>query len=221
MPNTKQLVAEILAQPQARLIVEQVSDALAKEQQKRQQFYEMIDEDMKAEFVNGEIIIHSPVKKRHNDATKRLFKLLDTFVEEKRLGFVGIEKIMISLTRNDYEPDICFFRKEKSEAFKPNQVLFPTPDFVVEILSDGNTQHDRVTKFMDYEEHGVEEYWIVDPDAEDIEQYHLQMGKYQLILKAKESTIESYVVAGFKMPIRAVFDPAINNEALRHILAGI
>ncbi|MEY4539280.1 MAG: hypothetical protein RLZZ306_1037, partial [Bacteroidota bacterium] len=29
-----------------------------------------------------------------------------------QLGFVGIEKIMITLTRNDYEPDICFFKKE-------------------------------------------------------------------------------------------------------------
>ena len=36
---------------------------------------------------------------------------------------------MITLTRNDYEPDICFFKKEKSDDFVENQTLFPAPDY--------------------------------------------------------------------------------------------
>ncbi len=32
-----------------------------------------------------------------------LFKLVDTYVDKHDLGFAGIEKIMILLTRNDYD----------------------------------------------------------------------------------------------------------------------
>lgn len=43
-----------------------------------------------------------------------------------------IEKATIGLTRNDYEPDICFFTAEKAAQFTEDQMIFPTPDFVVE-----------------------------------------------------------------------------------------
>ena len=69
---------------------------------------------------------------------------------------------MITLTRNDYEPDICFFRKDKSDNFTEDQVLFPAPDLVIEVLSDSTEKRDRGVKFKDYQAHKIEEYWIID-----------------------------------------------------------
>ncbi len=57
---------------------------------------------------------------------------LGDFVNKNNLGEVGAEKVMIALTRNDYEPDISFFSKEKASKFTDDQMLFPAPDFVVE-----------------------------------------------------------------------------------------
>ena len=129
------LVAVILEQSDAVLIVEQVQQKLKSEQQKRQAFYDLIDEDSKAEFVNGAIVYHSPVAKKHNDATKQLLRLLDVFTVIFKLGYVGVEKILPKFTRNDYEPDICFFDQEKAKGFQPGQVIFPVPDLAVEVLS--------------------------------------------------------------------------------------
>ncbi len=129
---------------------------------KRIEFYNNISEQEKAEFINGAVIIHSPVMKRHNEANSNLHKLIDTFVYKHQLGFVGIEKILIQLTRNDYEPDICFFKSTKAKSFKSNQSLFPAPDFIVEVLSKGTAHRDRGIKFEDYAVHGIAEYWIVD-----------------------------------------------------------
>ena len=54
------------------------------------------------------------------------------------------------------------------------------PDWIVEIVSPGNTAHDTRTKFNLYEENGVREYWIAYPKEQSIEAYVLQDGRYQL-----------------------------------------
>ena len=88
------------------------------------------------------------------------------------------------------------------------------------VLSESTEAIDRGIKFEDYAAHGVSEYWIVDPDQETIEQYLLQEGAYQLAVKVKTGTIASAVVAGFEIPVRAVFDEAEQLAALQAILAG-
>ncbi len=220
MFDDRNLVETIMEQPGAALIVRAVQDRLQEEQRKRAEFYEQINEKDKVEFINGEIVYHSQVVKEHNTATGWLYKLLDTFVSIHQLGFVGIEKILIQLTRNDYEPDLCFFKTEKAKDFKKGQMFFPVPDLVVEVLSQGkkSLERDRKIKFDDYEAHGVLEYWIIDPETETIEQYVLEKDQYELLLKSREGSIHSQAVAGFVIPIRAVFEEAANLAALRDIL---
>lgn len=221
MFDDKNLVDTILESSGAALIVQQVQEKLNEEQRRRQEFYEMIDEDSKAEFVNGEILYHSPVMKMHNDATKYLLNLLMNYVDEHDLGFVGVEKILTQFTRNDYEPDICFFGNDKAVHFKPNQLFFPVPDFVAEVLSKSSQKmidHDRKTKYEDYEQHGVLEYWIIDPEEKTVEQYLLENGKYKLILKASQGTVSSFAVEGFVIPIPAIFSKEENKKTLRQIL---
>ena len=89
----------------------------------------------------------------------------------------------------------------------------------MEVLSESTEAIDRGIKFEDYAAHGVAEYWIVDPVAETIEQYLLQEGVYRLAVKVKTGTIASAVVAGFEIPVRAVFDGAEQLAALQAILA--
>ncbi len=127
---------QALQMPDAVLFARKLDSALKAEQKKRRHFYEIVEENKKMEFINGDIISQSSVKLQHNSATKLLCLLLQTFVAKHKLGFVGVEKILVSLTRNDYETDLCFFGMEKSKSFKKKQMQFPAPDFVVEVLSD-------------------------------------------------------------------------------------
>ncbi len=209
----------ILEMPNAVLLIRKLEKKLAAEQKQRRRFYEIVEENKKMEFINGEIVFHSPVRLQHNSATKLLCGLLNAFVIKHKLGFVGIEKIMVSLTRNDYEPDVCFFGSSKAKNFKPKQVQFPSPDFVVEVLSDSTSKNDRETKFQDYAAHGVQEYWIIDADKQIVEQYFLQNEQYELLLKAKDGAIESVVLPDFIIPIRAIFDEAENLKALAKLIA--
>ena len=209
---------QILEMPNAAILAERLKSALEEEQQKRRHFYEIITEDKKMEFINGEIIFHSPAKLRHTTSVKLLTNLLSNFVIQNKSGYVGGEKMLVSLTRNDYEPDVCFFEKIKSQDFKPDQMQFPAPDLAVEVLSPSTEKYDRETKFQDYAAHGVREYWIVDAEHEIIEQYFLQNEEYELLLKAKDGTILSVVLPDFKIQIRAVFDEQTNLEELKRLI---
>lgn len=214
-----QLVATILSSPNAPNLVKEVQQKLVDECKKRLQFYNDITEQQKAEFINGEVVIHSPVKKADNDVSGLVLNLLSNYVRKHNLGFLGYEKILISLTRNDYEPDICFFKKEKSQNFEPDKSLFPAPDFVLEVLSKSTESNDRGIKFNDYQNHSVLEYWLIHPTKEYVEQYLLNESKqYELFLKASEGNIESKAIKGFKTPIAAMFDKAVNMEALAQIM---
>lgn len=78
-----------------------------------------VDENIKAEFILGEIIYHSPVYGRHWMASSNMTTELLPYVKKQKLGKVGYEKVMVRLTRNDYEPDICFWSTEKTASFRP------------------------------------------------------------------------------------------------------
>ena len=211
----------LLNSPRLPFIARRIDAVLADEKQRRREFYAQIDEDDKAEFINGEIVMHSPVRLRHNAASGHLYRLVSSYVAVHRLGYVGFEKIMISLTRNDYEPDICYFNTARAATFFPDQMRFPAPDLVVEVISESTEQRDRGVKFDDYAAHGVSEYWIIDPDAETLEQYHLAEGddSYRLVIKAMTGQVRSFAIPGFEIPVRAIFDAEVNQVVLLALLA--
>lgn len=216
--ESDQLLERLLESPRLPFFARRIQDVLADEQAARRHFYETITEGDKVEYINGDIVYHSPVKLEHNQAGRLLLTLLSTYVTVHGLGFVGYEKILISLTRNDYEPDLCYFGPQKAAAFQPRQMRFPAPDFVVEILSESTEANDRTVKFEDYAAHGVAEYWIIDPAAETVEQYILAGEVYELLVKVNNGILQSRAVPGFDISVRAIFDESENVRALQGIL---
>ncbi len=212
------LTEQLYRSPKLGLYYHDIRTTLSEERKKRKQFYKDVREDQKAEFINGEVIVHSPVRIEHELASSSLHVLLRTYSIVHNLGYVGHEKMMISLSRNDYEPDICFWSKAKSKKFKPKQTQFPTPDFIAEVLSPSTEDNDRTIKFEDYAAHGVKEYWIIDPAYQVVEQYFLDNGVYRLHIKADSGILKSRAVKGFVIPVAALFDEAENLAALREIL---
>ena len=113
---------------------------------------------------------------------------------------------------------LCFFRKEKAEIFTPDQMMFPAPDFIAEILSPSTEGRDRGVKFEDFAAHGVGEYWLLDPEAEVGEQYVLEDDRYVLRMKSGSGEIESAMIDGFLIPVRALFDGEANLREVQRIV---
>ncbi len=191
------------------------------EQQRREKFTEELSDDTKAEFINGQIVVHSPARRIHLDVSFFVTNLLGNFVMRNGLGVVFKEKCFVRCTRNDCEPDVCFFGTAKSEGWENDTEIFPPPDLVVEILSPSTARNDRTVKLQDYARHDVGEYWIMDGDAETVEQYTLPPGTKAYGLKAKLSPGEhltSTVIASFTVPVAAFFDAQENQRAMRALL---
>lgn len=216
-----ELLYQLLETPKAPLIIQQALVILNNEREKRLAFYEWMDDDMKAEFINGEVVVHSPALDRHTAAVGNLHRLLSTFVDTNDMGTVRMEKALVELTRNSYEPDVCFWGTEKASTINDDQLYYPAPDFVAEVLSKSTKKHDRETKYEDYAAHGVTEYWLVDPIRHQVEQFRIDADtdEYELVAKYTiKETIISFAVAGFAIPVRAIFDKAANLSALRTLL---
>jgi Uma2 family endonuclease len=214
------VVQRLARSPRLGLIYHELDTLWQREVLARQAFYDGIADGVKTEFINGEIIMHSPDRAAHVMARKHLTALLHVHVMIHDLGLVGDEKMLICLTRNDYMPDVVFFEPEKAAKITPEQMQVPAPDFVAEVLSPSTKRRDRGVKFDDYAAHGVEEYWILDPVAQTVEIFHLSTtGKYLPVGKFKgEHEARSLVIEGFKAPARAFFDEAANLTALKKLL---
>ena len=221
MVQDTKILEPILGDPRMPILLSELQSVWKKEQRLREEYYEKIQPGNKWEFINGKIIMHSPAKDKHTNARENLGGLLRFFVDFHEMGRIYSETALVSLIRNDYLPDIAFFSNEKAAKFRPNTWKYPAPDFVVEVLSDSTAKNDRGIKKDDYAANGIQEYWIIDPDNQSVEQYILDKGKKEFKLFSKKSihdSIESKVIAGLSFPIAAIFDVKKKMEIVKEML---
>ncbi len=219
--NIEAAIAELQRSPAFFDHIAHLQKVAEDEQRRREQFYEDIDEDAKAEFINGEVVMHSPTRIEHLDVSFFITNLLGNFAVRRGLGRVFSEKCLIQCQRNAYEPDICFFAAAKVAGFVQGQKVFLPPDLIVEILSPSTANNDRTLKLRDYARHGVGEYWIIDADERMVEQYVLPVGAESYALKARLAQggeLVGGVISGFVAPVSAFFDAMENQRALQAFL---
>jgi Uma2 family endonuclease len=208
------LLAPLVESPQLVLYVNELQAVLETERARREQFYEDISPQDKWEFINGEVIMHSPATAKHIDVRARMNALLRAYVRLHKVGRIMDEKALVSFTRNDYEPDIVYFDAATGAKIADTQWKFPVPQMVVEVLSPSSRTRDCGDKYTDYAAHAVQEYWIVDPEEESIEQHLLEGQVFRLAAKEMNGSLKCVAIPGFAMPVRAAFDDEENLKAL-------
>lgn len=162
-----------------------------------EEFLAWADEDTLAEWVDGEVIMTSPASKQHQEISGFLFKTLSTYVEANDLGTVIQPPFQMKLAKSGREPDLIFVAKEHLERLKPTHLDGPA-DLVVEIVSPESVGRDRGEKFYEYEQSGIPEYWLLDPQVKRGEFYQLGTNnQYHLIPLDAEGVYRSRQLPGF------------------------
>lgn len=143
------------------------------------------DEDVRAEWVNGEVIAYMPPDKVHQDIVFFLATILRHYVELRRLGEIMLApfEMRLDAVNSSREPDILFVASRHAERLTRLRLVGPA-DVVIEITSDSTAHIDMHEKFEEYRRAEVAEYWLVDPreGKQEFHAYHLnQYGAYELL----------------------------------------
>jgi Uma2 family endonuclease len=150
--------------------------------------------------------MHSPVNIRHARLINFLDHLLRSFLEEEDLGELHRESVAVRLSiRETFMPDLAYFTKAQAARLGETYVTF-APTFVAEALSPTTAQNDTGRKFAAYELHGVQEYWILDPQKLE-HRFYKREGDMLSEFAADAERIDSASISGFWVK-RAWLNPA-------------
>jgi Uma2 family endonuclease len=161
------------------------------------QFYEIVEENVKADLLDGKIIRDSPAVPRHGETCIWFFSVLTFYVQKFDLGAIngGTTTVRLS-TYQGPEPDVFFVSKSRLGIIGEKYLEGP-PDLCIEVISKSSRKIDRGRKFVLYAEYGVKEYWIVDPLRFTIEFYENQDGEWFEIKPDEQGRLYSKVLSGF------------------------
>ncbi len=168
-----------------------------------EEFLAWIDEDVWAEWVNGEVLVMSPASNLHQDLVGFLSALMRFWAEAHDLGVVRTEPFLIKLPKPlpGRAPDIIFIAKENLHRITTN-FFDGAPDIVVEVISPESRARDRGEKFYEYEQAGVKEYWLIDPDRKQAEFYRRgEDGIFRLVAVSEREVFRSEVLKGFWLKV--------------------
>ncbi|NIR51658.1 Uma2 family endonuclease [candidate division KSB1 bacterium] len=162
-----------------------------------EEFLDFCDEDIKAEFVDGEVIVHSPSSSKHNRIAVFVTTLVQLYVDQKKLGTVWGENFQVRLRPGLRRvPDLIFVSRD-NEVEITNTEIEGAPDLVMEIVSPDSVDRDWRDKFLEYEKVQIKEYWVVDPNNKRFEIYGLNdKGQYEAQV-AEGGVVKSNVLSGF------------------------
>jgi Uma2 family endonuclease len=141
-----------------------------------------LDESVKAELVAGEILVTPAPRPRHSKTQRALGRFVGgPFDDDDGFGGPGgwwiFLEVDVRFGADVLRPDLAGWRRERLP--QPDvRPLLVVPDWVCETVSESNAAHDRVTKRRIYAEHGVRQFWLVDPAARTLETFVLEAGRW-------------------------------------------
>ena len=140
------------------------------------EFLEFVkDKEERYELIDGRIYLMASPAMDHQRVLLFLGRKLGDFLEGKKCEvFISpfdvflFEKNKKDDCQNVFQPDVFVVCDEKK---KSQRGINGAPDFIVEVVSPSNEDHDYMLKFNMYIKYGVKEYWIVNPMTKQITVY--------------------------------------------------
>jgi Uma2 family endonuclease len=157
------------------------------------------------EVIDGELYVSPSPRTIHQLVSVRLSSRLHIHVETHDLGLVLEAPMDIVLSRtNVVQPDIMFIAKARLHIVTPENIR-GAPDLLVEILSPSTADVDRDVKRKLYARFGVKEYWLVNPDQQQIEVYRARRRQFPSRPTVTRHALESPLLPGLSITLAEVW----------------
>lgn len=173
-----------------------------------EEFLALPDDGKHYELLEGELVLNPAPVTKHQRVLRRMLTRLDLYFEEHGGGEVFSNPYDVVLSdETTLEPDLLVVLAERASIVREKRV-HGAPNITMEILSEGSRRRDQGSKRRLYEEHGVDEYWIVDPAIDAVKLYRRNGEAFGLageLSAAEGDAITSPLLPGFALDLRKVF----------------
>lgn len=177
-----------------------------------EQFLDWLDEDTLAEWEDGKVEMTSPASLRHQEIANFLVEVLSGFVRTYDLGRVLDGPFQMKLSASGREPDVLFVATAHLGRLQPTYLDGPA-DLVVEIISPESEGRDRGKKYYEYQDNGVPEYWLIDPQREVAEFYQLdEHGHYVVVMPDAQGVYQSRALPRFWLRVAWLWQNPLPNS---------
>jgi Uma2 family endonuclease len=163
-----------------------------------------LDESVRAELYDGILVMMAPPSQKHQIVLLALAAQLRDFLKGKPCTVIPAPTGVRLSQKEDsaLEPDIIVVC-DKSKL--DGHICNGAPDLIVEILSPSTARYDRMVKFQKYQQAGVREYWIVDPDTATVQVNINENGRYYSNVYGDTDAVPVHVLEGCTIQMREVF----------------
>ena len=142
-------------------------------------FLQFPDDGKRHELIDGEHVVTPSPNAEHQTVSVNLSGLLWTYLREHRIGRLFTAPFDVVFSDFDViEPDLLFVSKVRQADVLTAKHVRGAPDLVVEIGSPSTRKRDETIKRRLYERFGVSEYWVIDPELDEIKVYRLADGHF-------------------------------------------
>lgn len=171
---------------------------------------ELFPEDGKRyEIIDGELLVTRAPHWKHQKLCVRIGAVLDAWSQETGLGEAAVAPGIIFSEADNVIPDVVWVSQERlATLLDESGHLTAAPELVVEVLSQSekDKKRDRELKLKLYSSQGVQEYWIFDPQRQQVEIYCRENGRLKLLATLfRSDTLTSQLLPGFSCPLERIF----------------
>jgi Uma2 family endonuclease len=166
------------------------------------------DEGERIELVDGETVMLAAPLQVHQEVVFALLLQLGNFLEGKPCKVFPAPFSVRLFPKKDqsddtvFEPDILVVcDRAKLDGAGCNGA----PDLIIEVLSPSTARYDRIVKFRKYQQAGVREYWIVDPELKSVQACVLDADRYIVSMYDGNDTAPVTVLKGCGVKLEKVF----------------
>lgn len=151
-----------------------------------------LPEGERAELIDGEMFMMASPTRHHQDAAGWLFYQIFSYIQRKkgkcRVHMAAFAVFPKKDNKNYVEPDVTVVCDRNK---LDDRGCNGAPEWAIEVASPSSVKMDYERKRKLYQESGVEEYWIVDPEKERVSVYRFAESG-----QAREYTFDETVNVG-------------------------
>jgi Uma2 family endonuclease len=160
------------------------------------------------ELIEGALVLNPAPVPRHQWIIGNLYYELRSYFQQRGGGRVYLSPVDVVLSSaNVLEPDLAVVLDDRLSLIGAKN-LQGAPSIAIEVVSESSRRKDEVTKRRLYEQFGVDEYWIADPETETLKLYRRNGDAFDRAIEINTDTggtITSPLLPGFALDVRAVF----------------